>query len=136
MREGNENNLVAKLAVLLLGLTVIFDAHSETELVEGITWEYEIRNGGAVVLSARYNGNELPWAKGWGGILQVPQKLGGISVVEIGDYFMPGGHDSTLKKVVLPDTIVRIGESSFEGNNALAEINFPEGLKVLSYKSF
>ena len=129
-------NLVKKLRLSLTMLAAAFCVQAATETVNGIDWEYEIRNEGAVVLSARYNGRELPWVQGWGGILQVPQKLGGVSAVEIGDYFMPGGHDSTLTKVVLPDTIVRIGESAFEGNNALAEINFPDGLKVLSYKSF
>lgn len=128
--------MLKKLMMMLVAAMAAMGAWAETETVNGIEWVYEVVNDGAIVVESFRNGEELPWALESDGVLVVPEKLRGYPVREIGDKFMPGGHDMTLKKVVLPNSIVKIGQSAFEGNNALSEINFPEGFKALSYKSF
>ena len=128
--------MIKKIMMLCVAAMMTIRTWAATEIVNGIEWVYEVSNDGAIVVEAFRNGEELPWALDSNGVLVIPEKLGGYSVREIGDKFMPGGHDETLKKVILPNSIVRIGKSAFEGNNALSEINFPEGLKELSFKSF
>ena len=72
--------------------------------------------------------------------LIVPETINGYPVTHIKNYFSCGVFDrkenTTLKKVVLPDTIKYIGEQAFYKCTALEEINFPENLTTIDTKAF
>ena len=61
---------------------------------------------------------------GQGSVLEIPRIYDGLRVIAIADNAFRG--NTTLTKVVLPNTIENVGANAFRGCTALTDINLPE----------
>ena len=94
-------------------------------------FRYKIINGGKEirVTAARLAAGEI----------NVPAKIGGLPVTEIGENaFYNPEHETIndLKKVTLPDTIRTIGKGAFADNEELTVINIPKSVKTIGEAAF
>ena len=64
--------------------------------------------------------------------LIIPQRISNYRVTEIGSYAFSG---SSLKEVVLPSTLTKIGESAFR-DTQLTSITIPEGVTEIGFGAF
>lgn len=69
-------------------------------------------------------------------VIIVPEKNGDETVVAVGSEDNVLEYDSTVIKVVLPETIVSIGEYAFSNCEMLEEIKLNEGLKTIEFAAF
>ena len=67
--------------------------------------------------------------------LTIPQTVRGLSVTGISDLFSTKG-SSTIKKVVLPETLKTIDYNTFCSFTALEDVNLPEGLEIIYTTAF
>lgn len=91
------------------------------------TWngfEYEFRDGGAVILG--YSGSDVN--------LSIPLAFDNISVTEIADSAFENNVD--IVQVSMPSTIVRIGKRAFSGCSRLTAVNISSGLKSIGERAF
>ena len=75
--------------------------------------------------------------------IEIPESINGASVTQIADYAF---HDvERVKKIVLPESVTKIGKGAFEGSRGeesyygcggLEEINIPFGVKVIKDRTF
>ncbi|WP_294468528.1 leucine-rich repeat protein [uncultured Anaerofustis sp.] len=61
--------------------------------------------------------------------LEIPSTINGLTVKSINDYAFKGSEK--LKKVVLPETIIGIGEGAFENCRKLTDIKLPLSLTII-----
>lgn len=108
---------------------------SVTELKK--IWGYEKREDGTIMIT-RYKGKST--------VVEIPEKIGGVAVVEIG-YRAFSIRASRLKReqidrrvritrITLPETIQVIGEGAFDGCQALEEINIPDSVAMIGDNAF
>ncbi|MBQ6381762.1 MAG: leucine-rich repeat protein [Clostridia bacterium] len=90
----------------------------------GKEYEYEIENGGAVIVA--YNGSNST--------LSIPNKLGGYPVTQIGESAFKD--NNIIREVHLPDSVVTIQRWAFEFCHALEEISFPKKLTMIGEYAF
>ena len=64
----------------------------------------------------------------------IPEEVGGIPVIAIADQAL--AYRDELKKVVLPSTILSIGELAFSDCPNLTDINFPESVEYVGFQAF
>lgn len=108
-----------------------------TERAEDPDYDYITYNGSAHIL--RYKGNKQD--------VTVPRELGGYPVTDISnrksratsydrvDYV--GAFENTdVQSVTLPDTLIEIGRSAFEGCTQLAAIIIPDSVTTISGHAF
>ena len=57
-------------------------------------------------------------------------------VTKIGDYAFSHSYPSSFKSVILPKTVTEIGQSAFQFNYALEDINLPEGITSIGEAAF
>lgn len=69
-------------------------------------------------------------------VIIVPEKNGDETVVAVGSEDNVLGYSGTVTKVVLPKTIVSIGEFAFSSAESLEEIELNEGLKTINDHAF
>lgn len=66
--------------------------------------------------------------------ITLPSEIDGHPVREIAEYAFAG--DTTLTKIVIPDSVVRIGEGAFKNCSALTAVSLPTSLSALPYECF
>ena len=69
--------------------------------------------------------------------LVIPESIDGYAVTEIGDmaFYLPPLTNYQLTNVTIPDSVIRIGGSAFEGN-ALASITIPNSVTSIGHSAF
>ena len=144
---GNENS-IAGVYARAVGLTYGETAQATPEPVnDAIHYQYEIRNGGAVITS--YLGEERE--------VTIPAELGGYPVRIIGENAFSSRYEVEkvtvpegvteldrvafrycpgLTEVVLPSSLRKIGENAFYRCEGLEEIVIPEGVTELGDRAF
>ena len=127
-QSGNSNKkfipVIAVVAVVLVvGLVLILFGNSASKGLEFVS-----------------NGDGTCYWSGIGActdtVIIVPEKNGDETVVAVGSDGNVLEYDSTVTKVVLPETIVSIGEFAFSSVESLEEIELNEGLKTIGYAAF
>ncbi len=71
---------------------------------------------------------------GPGGEVIIPDKIGGIDVIAIGEQVF--SHCYSLTSVIIPDSITNIGLAAFAYCSGLTSINIPEGITIISESAF
>ena len=96
-----------------------------SEVIDGITWEYSISAGKAVVVNVSTNTK---------GEIIIPAQLGGCPVTSIGAsaFF----DCSSLTAVTIPDGVTSIGESAFSGCSALTSVTIPDSVTRIGVSAF
>lgn len=89
-------------------------------LIDDSGLEYVINEDRTVTVTGRVSGGET---------LNIPEKIEGLPVTEIGDNAFDLYNARDVKTVILPSTIKVIGNNAFWGIDSLRSINFPEGLE-------
>ena len=116
-------------------MTVVFTVFAScalalTETIDGVTWTYTKRNGGAILGIGSNSGTAIP--KETEGNIRIPSKLGGVAVVEIGPYAFY--ECAKVTGVLIPNTVTNIGSYAFLGP-ALAELYIPGSVKSIGNHS-
>ncbi|GHV34021.1 hypothetical protein AGMMS4952_26340 [Spirochaetia bacterium] len=99
---------------------------------------YDATADGAGVVITKYTGN--------GGKVVVPAKIEGLPVVEIRDYVfadkysLQGGYGSengdAITELVIPNSVVTIGDWICHGASSLTKVTLPDGLKIIPFHAF
>lgn len=112
--------MVAVATVALCAAT----ARADSEVVDGVTWVYDVTNGTATVT----------WAQPMGGNMAVPATLGGLPVVGIGgDVFSKCGG---LVSVAIPEGVKSIGGNAFRECSGLEAVGIPDSLEEFGFGVF
>ncbi len=90
-------------------------------------YTYSTNGDGTIDLIA-YDGESLPEE------YEIPSEVNGKTVTGIGEQFLWG--ESTIKKVVIPNTVKRIGLAAFGNMSALEEILFPSSVENIEGRQF
>ena len=108
------------------------------ETVDGLSWYYVVSDGKAINV---YVSSGTP-----GETLTIPSTLGGYPVAEIKcgststskRYNLLGStaNNTTITKVIIPDTVTTIGMNAFRGLNALTSIDIPASVTTISDYAF
>ncbi len=106
-----------KLMMMVIAFAAVFAAQAETADYEGVTYEYAVSDGKATITKAT-TGN----AK----IVNIPSLLSGNTVTAIGEGAFQ--NNTTVQKVVIPESVTSIGRSAFAGCGALTTCNIPNGV--------
>ena len=111
------------------------DPNSVTELRK--IWGFEEREDGAVVIT-RYKGKRTE--------IEVPEKIGNMTVREIGDNAFSAeaprlrteqiGLRQNITQITLPETVEAVGDNAFSGCSNLRKVNIPEGVKKIGAYAF
>ena len=84
-----------------------------------------------------YEGIEILKYKGTAKTVKIPESIDGILVKVIGERcFEKRGMNKTLKKVIIPESVVVIKESAFHECVALKSVNLPKNLQQLGEAAF
>ena len=103
---------------------IAVSAATTTYTTEDGRFKYQVANNLVTITS--YLGNES--------VVSIPSEIDGNRVDKI--YKKAFYQMTFVNKVILPDTITSIGESSFSGCTGLTEINFPDSLTVIEKNAF
>lgn len=116
--------------MIILGMimmTILFYCNSfaqaETEKPED-DYAYSVINKQAKII----------YYKGEGGIITIPNTLGGFPVTSIGRYAFNGIKALTI--LTIPPGVTEIEPEAFDGFEGLTEINLPEGINTISPNAF
>ena len=111
---------------------------ASTETVNGITWEYRVVQGGAIV---GYNNNDATSqtytpavSVDTSGSIEIPQRLGRCPVVGIGR--MAFYDCRNLTSVLIPNTVTNIGGSAFSWCLKLSHMTIPGSVKQIGERAF
>ena len=124
-------NLFKKLGLSLVLFAAAFCAQAATETVNGITWNYTVYDGKAVILKG-WSLPEIP--TNTVEVITIPSTLGGYPVVSIGDYAFEGR--SSLTSVTIPDSVLRIGARAFRNCTSLKSVTLSDKLDVIPREAF
>jgi hypothetical protein len=121
--------IFAKCAFLTVGLMLLVivgnmkEAAAEIEgVIEG-DFEYKTILDGKAEITC-YFGNDTE--------VDIPETIGGLEVVRIGDWAFNG---KLLTKVTIPDSVTSIGEGAFAGN-MLTEVTIPDSVTSIENYTF
>lgn len=89
------------------------------------TWTFEVVQGNAVITSADSVGGDDCW---------LPSMLGGRPVTEIADQALC--LSVNVVSMLIPEGVVKIGESAFEGCSRLESVILPTTLKSIGFSAF
>ncbi len=114
-------SLLAALAALVIPAATM----AATETVDGVTYTFTV-SGNAATITATDTGD----AK----VVNIPGTLGGMTVTTLqGAVFQ---NNTTIQRVVLPETVTNLGSSSFSGCIALTSCNIPSGVTEIPQSCF
>lgn len=121
-----------KITTLLLSfIATAATVFAETETVNGIVWTYEVSGTSATITGVQQsNGSDVS------GDITIPSELGGYSVKEIYHLFGVFRNCTSIRTIVFPDTLERIGDHSFEGCTGIKTIYFGSSLKEIGVYAF
>lgn len=112
-----------------------FCALSDTETVDGITWNFIIEDEGAVIEKfGEYGWMEPAIPTSTSGAITIPSALGGHPVMCIDNYAFAGC--SNLTSVIIPDSVTNIGDGAFHGCTSLSSVTIPESVQTLETSAF
>lgn len=86
---------------------------------------FKLNEDGITYSVTRYNG--------YGGTVTIPEYYNDMRVTEIKNGAFAG---STVKKIILPETITKIGQSAFQDCVSLKSINIPEFVTEIGHDAF
>ena len=87
-------------------------------------YEYTINNGTAEI--TKYTGTDE--------VVEIPGEINGVAVTSIGKFAFQ--ENNYITKVTIPDGVVNIGGTSFEGCSNMENIDLPEGLESIGKDAF
>lgn len=124
LEEGIEE-MKNTMVVLVAAMAATVMLYAETEVVDRIVWQYQIKNNQAIIYGTSETDPAIPI--GTEGSVVVPVTLGGCPVVEIGAYSF--ANCKNLKNIVINEGVERFGREAFYGCGTLQSISFPKSLK-------
>ena len=86
-----------------------------------------IKNDGTLIIT-HHLGN--------GTSVTIPSEINGKTVTELGNSSFSGGNNTNLRTIILPDTLVTVGNEVFKGCTALKTLEFPESVKSIGKRAF
>lgn len=134
-------------------------AHALTEVVDGIEWNYELRNGDydengnyyevgyqfAAIYNPDYGNSAIPTSTS--GEIVIPSSLGGYQVRHIGNWAFQ--NCANISAITVPASISYVGLNAFLGTTRLRDVtflgdtpvdfsvsDFPEGAKVFFHRQY
>lgn len=130
-------NYKNKIAVMLLSILLLLSAlplSASAEYVTSGDYVYYAENGGAVIY--KYNGNETE--------ITVPDKLDGLPVTALGSFSFSshlngadeGGEALKIKSVILPATLLEIGDNAFRDCKELQSVTFTGNTETIAERAF
>ena len=125
-------NLVKKIGLPIVIFMAVFCVQADTETVNGITWNYTVRDGEASVGGGAPSSPAVP--KTISVAIMIPSTLGGYPVTSIGDHAFY--YCSLLTNVTIPNSVTRIGIGAFEGCNSLKSVSIPESVINIGWRAF
>ena len=139
-----KNKIIGILIILAICISAFIGYANFTkvkgyyETVNGLSWYYVVSDGKAINV---YLSSGTP-----GETLTIPSTLGGYPVTEIKcgststsrRYNLLGStaNNTTITKVIIPDTVTTIGMNAFRGLNALTSIDIPASVTTISDYAF
>ena len=135
MRKTKQHYLQA-ICFLLLVFTCIF------VLLPTKTWAVEKKTYGdfKYCYNEEYEGIEILKYKGTAKTVKIPKTIDGIPVKVIGEWaFQKKGaytKNKTMKKVVIPESVLVIKDHAFDYCVALKSVNLPANLRQLGENAF
>lgn len=125
-------NIIVVIIAVLTGY-----AFALTETVDGITWTYTIKNGGASVGDGQYHYNDYIDGRAvpstTKGDISIPVTLGGYPVTAIADYAFMG---RAIESVTMPNSIVDIGANAFFDCSSLTNVTISGSITNIGNSAF
>ncbi|MBQ9542004.1 leucine-rich repeat domain-containing protein [Ruminococcus sp.] len=106
--------------------TAAVTAHAAEETFTEGDYEYTLADDGAVL--SKYVGANDPVE------VVVPSEIGGKPVVELG--YRLFRNKTSLKKVTVPDSVKRIGESAFDNDESLSTVVLSKNVETIDKYAF
>lgn len=117
-----------KLLAVIVSFAASFAAQAATATFDGVTYEYNVLNSGKATITKVTSGD----AK----IVNIPRKIGEdedvVTVLGYGSFL----NNTTVQKIVIPETVTSIGDSAFQGCLALTTCNIPSGVTSIPHYCF
>ena len=129
--HGSLRRLAAAVVAGVLACCAL-DARALTEVVDGITWTYTVKDSKATVGGGSKSSPAVPTTTS--GVLSIPSALGGCPVTSIGKYAFYGC--SGLQSVTIPEGVTSIGERAFDDCSGLTSVTIPEGVTSIGSSAF
>lgn len=121
--------------VMLVGTTLTIPADRPRKIlvaVDGIPWNYQIKNGNAVLGGGNSKSPAIP--QDWIGDIVIPETLGGCPVTIINSSAFYGC--SQLTSVAIPIGVTTIKGYAFHGCSGLVSITIPAGVTNIENLAF
>ena len=117
--SANRKRLVSHLMALVLICMVVFPATAEQSAMASEKKEYTCEDFTYIILD---DGTVeiIDYAR-LDDVLTIPDKLDGLTVTGIGDYVFSYMEDAWLTTVAIPDSVIRMGDNPFAGNEYLKD---------------
>ena len=116
-----------KKLLVIYSVITAFYVLAESEIVEGVSWEYLCSGTSRLYGDYRYAAGNRQWYipcidSATKGEVVIPSTLGGCSVTEIGSgaFYMC----ASLTNVVIPNSVISIGEQAFRYCSSLTSFDF------------
>ena len=120
--EAMNRNIIGRFLVGAMTFTIALPVWADTEIVDGIEWNYTVVDGKAHI----YNSGSAAISTTTTGAITIPSTLGGCPVTSIGSRAFYGC--GSLTSVTIPDGVTSYGESAFRDCVGLTDVVMKAGL--------
>lgn len=148
-------HMAFSITIGLFAASAFAQQRIQTETVKGVAWSFSVSENGATITSGQKGKPAIPTSTG--GDIAIPYKLGGNSVVAIGDDAFRGCTALTtvkipmivegigarafydcfsIKALELPRSCVSLGEQAFKGMTRMASITMKGGIAEIPDRLF